>query len=70
MLREGTYKAIAIEDLELPDNPNIFWNEGYSYEAIIDKTGTMCLASETGQSYYTANAVDKMKSVFNFEESL
>ena len=62
-LEQGKYNAIPYEDLELPDNPNVYWKDGLSYNAIVDNRGCMSLTSEgIGETKYTEKAVESMKT--------
>lgn len=55
-MKQGRYKAIATNDLELPDSPQT-WTKGLDYEAIIRECGTMELTSNEGNSYYTKQGI-------------
>ena len=67
-LEQGEYIAIPDEDLQLPDNPHVYWKDGLSYNAMVDDRGVMTLTSEgIGTTKYTEKAVENMKSLFSFE---
>lgn len=66
-MKQGKYKATAKDNLELDDN-GLCWIKGEIYDAEVNELGEMTLQSERGQSYYTANAVEKLKDMFDFEE--
>lgn len=68
MLEQGVYKAIALEDLQLPDSPQT-WTKGLDYEAIIRECGTMQLTSNEDSSYYTAEGIKNILNHKIFEFS-
>lgn len=67
-MKQGKYKATAKDNLEIEDS-GLYWIKGEIYEAEINEQGEMILQSERGQSYYTPNAVEKLKDIFDFEEN-
>jgi hypothetical protein len=61
------YKAIAKDDLELPDNSHEHWIKGNSYTLIYDKLGGIySLTSESGfRTHYTQKGFDGFKDLFD-----
>lgn len=66
-MKQGKYKATAKDNLEIDDS-DLYWTKGETYDAEVNEVGEMKLQSENGHSYYTPNAVEKLKDMFDFEE--
>lgn len=65
---DKVYKAVAKDDLKLPDNPFIRWIKGNEY-TLTDDGAKLTLSSESGDSYYVSEVFEELKKLFDISNS-